>query len=172
MSEQWSRSDDVVAWTEHDGPGRPQPGPSPRWYQGLAAGFAGWFALAVVGCELVHHSGTEHVPLSTAEIVGGVTVFLGLPAMAVLLARRSIVGPLLAVVLGLLATVVSATQWSVAPWYTAVEAGGFAILTVLAAVLAVRQLRSRHAGPVAVPRRLAESPVAAAPAEAPQPASR
>ena len=139
----WSTTGEVVAWTEHDGPGRPPAGPSPRWYQGLAIAWAAWFSLAVVGCEVVHHNGTEHIPLSLAETVGGTAVFLGLPALLVLLVRRHPAGPWMAALLGALACSISASQWSIVPWYTAIEAGGFAVLTLTAVGLGLLQLRSR-----------------------------
>ncbi len=150
MNELWSPSAEVVAWTDHDGPSRPPAGPSSRWYVGLAVGFAAWFLLAIVGCEVIHHSGSEHVPLSMAEVLGGTAVFLGLPAMAVLLARRNVAGAWLAAILGSLAAAVSMTQWSLAPRYTAIEAGGFAILAAAGLLLGILQLRSRFApaGPV------------------------
>ena len=47
-------------------------------------------------------------------------------------------------ILGFLAAAVSATQWSLVPWYTTLEAGGFAVLGTLGAVLAVRQFLSRR----------------------------
>ena len=87
MGEYWSSSD-VVAWTDHDGPQRPPTGPPTAWYRGLAGAFGAWFVLAVIGCEVIHHSGGEHVPISPAETIGAAAVFLGLPAMAVLLANR------------------------------------------------------------------------------------
>jgi hypothetical protein len=159
-SDAWSPGSEVVAWTEHDGPGRPPAGPNPRWYQGLAIGWGAWFSLAVVGCEVVHHNGTEHIPLSLAETIGGTAVFLGLPALLVLLLRRHPVGAWMAALLGVLACSISASQWSIVPWYTAIEAGGFAVLTVAAVVLGVLQLRSRFGAMTAqVPARPA--PVAA-----------
>ena len=82
----------------------------------------------MVGCELIHHSGSDHVALSTAETIGAATVFLGLPVMAVLLARREASGARRAAVLGAVACRVSPTQWSLMPSYTALEAGGFAVL--------------------------------------------
>jgi hypothetical protein len=152
---------DVVAWTDHDGPARPPAGPPTRGYQGLAAGFAAWFALAIVGCEVVHHSGDTHVPITPLETIGGTAVFLGIPAMVVLLNRRHPAGPWLAAVLGFLAAAVSASQWSLAPLYTVVEAGGFLMLGLAGIVLGTWQLRSRLAPDGAVVNRVAASPATA-----------
>jgi hypothetical protein len=147
MREHWSSSD-VVAWTDHDGPGRPAEGPPDAWYRGLATAFGAWFVLAVVGCELIHHSGSEHVPISPLETIGGTAVLLGLPAMVVLLARREVAGAWLAAALGAGACAVSLTQWDLAPVYTAIEAGGFALLGMAGLVLAVAQVRARRAATV------------------------
>jgi hypothetical protein len=143
MREYWSNSD-VVAWTDHDGPHRPSSGLPDAWYRGLAGGFGAWFVLAVIGCEVVHHSGGDHVPVSTAETIGAMAVFLGLPAMIVLLSKREVAGAWLAALLGALACAISLTQWSLAPAYTLVEAGGFAALGLLGLGLVVAHRPSRQ----------------------------
>jgi hypothetical protein len=149
MREHWANTD-VVAWTEHDGPGRPPAGPPDRWYRGLAAAFAGWFVLAVVGCEVIHHSGGDHVPITPPEAIAGTAVLLGLPAMIVLLAQRSAPGAWFAAALGALAAGVSLTQWSLAPVYTAIEAGGFLVLALAGVALGIAQWWMRRA-PAAIP---------------------
>ena len=142
MGEYWSSSE-VVAWTDHDGPQRPPTGPPTSWYRGLAGAFGAWFVLAVIGCEVIHHSGGEHVPISPAETIGAAAVFLGLPAMAVLLANREASGAWLAALLGGVACAISLTQWSIVPAYTALEAGGFAVLGVCGLALGIAQLRAK-----------------------------
>lgn len=142
MGEYWSSSD-VVAWTDHDGPQRPPTGPPTAWYRGLAGAFGAWFVLAVIGCEVIHHSGGDHVAISPAETIGAAAVFLGLPAMAVLLANREASGAWLAALLGGVACAISLTQWSIMPAYTALEAGGFAVLGLCGLALGVAQLRAR-----------------------------
>ena len=145
MGEYWSSSD-VVAWTDHDGPQRPPAGPPNAWYRGLAGAFGAWFVLAVIGCEVVHHSGGDHVAITPAETIGAAAVFLGLPAMAVLLANREASGAWLAALLGGVACAISLTQWSLAPVYTAIEAGGFAVLGLCGLALGLAQRRARALG--------------------------
>jgi hypothetical protein len=142
MGEYWSSSD-VVAWTDHDGPQRPPTGLPTSWYRGLAGAFGAWFVLAVIGCEVIHHSGGDHVAISPAETIGAAAVFLGLPAMAVLLVNREVSGAWLAALLGGVACAISLTQWSIVPAYTALEAGGFAILGLCGLALGIAQRRSR-----------------------------
>jgi hypothetical protein len=167
MNPFWAAHDDVTAWTTHDGPGRPPAGPSPRWTAGLASAWAGYAVLAIIGCAVIHDGGTAHLDLPVWQDVLGVMVLLALPVTIWGLARGSEAGAWLSVVVGAGAAVVSLSQLPLVPWYTVLEATGFALLGLVGLVLAVRMRTARRWRPTGLPDAPAISGAGVAPAAAP-----
>ena len=142
MGEYWSSSD-VVAWTDHDGPQRPPTGPPTAWYRGLAGAFGAWFVLAVIGCEVIHHSGGEHVPSHPPRPSGPRRCSSACRPWPCCWRTGKRAGPGWPPLLGGVACAISLTQWSLVPAYTALEAGGFAVLGLCGLALGIAQLRAR-----------------------------
>jgi hypothetical protein len=161
MHELWGRNGDVVAWTTHDGPGRPPQGPSPRWAPGLAGAWAGYTVLAVIGCAVMHQGGTSHVAMPLWQNLLAAGVLLGIPLTIYLLARGSEAGAWVSVAVAAACTAVAASQVAIVPWYTVLEASGFAALGGVGLVLGLRLRRSASWQPPATAPMVVE-PVAPA----------
>jgi|GEM_PF-3901543 hypothetical protein len=158
MSQLWNRDGEVVAWTDHDGPGRPGRGASHRWFGGLAAGWLAWFSVALVGCAVFHERTAAHLDAPAWMDVLGISTVLLVPFTIGLLARERTSGLWLSAAVGVAACTYSATQVAVLPVWTVIEAAGFLALGVVSLWVATRR-------PVSNPTTIGTAPVAVPAAE-------
>ena len=167
---QW-RSDEVLAFTEREGPGRPPAGPS-EWMTGTLAGVLGLTFVGVLSSDTLC---PEH--RAWVQTLAGVA-FFGVVAALVALWRGWAAGPLLTlfassagIAIGFLDAVHSPTRGTLV-------AVGFAAATMLAGVMAWRAWRlarwdrvataspalnaQRTALPMDLPNEAAQAPLAPA----------
>lgn len=133
VKDQW-RADQLLAWTERDGPGRPPHAPGRASYLALAVGL-GAILYGVSASDTLcpeHRLWVQHIG------VGALAVGVG---AIVALARRRAVGTLLALVTAAAGVVIGAIDTIHSPTRGHLVAAGFAILATGTCVLLLAERR-------------------------------
>ena len=134
MADAGWRSDQVLAWTEQDGPGRPHAPPN-RW---VATGLAAGLGAVVVGMLSTDTLCPEHRTwvraLGSVALVGAIVAVAGLVRRSAIALPVTLVTAGLGVVIGLIDAVHDPTRGHII-------AIGFGVAGVVSAWLGLRQLR-------------------------------